>query len=116
MTIPRKIQPHQLVCSFCSPQRGELLSVSKIGGEPACICDVCIEERMETIIAARQSHSTFDAAIGALSAERHAAFREAHGLEPDAPQPMLEIKRGAAPVAKTMALASVQDPYPEDAR
>ncbi len=83
-SAPRQIPPRRLVCSFCHPQRGEMLSVSSIGGEPACICDVCIEERMATVIAARESPATFAAAIEAVYAERRAAFRAQHGLAPDA--------------------------------
>lgn len=83
--MPRQIPPHRLTCSFCFPQRGEMLSVSKLGGDPACICDVCIEERMATVIAARQSPEVFAAALDAVEALQHRAWRVAHGLPAEAP-------------------------------
>lgn len=67
-------------CSFCARDIADvgLLFRSTIGGEPASICDACVEERMAIIALDRRSPGFVTAVIETQRALLTKRWRDAH--------------------------------------
>lgn len=72
--------PRRHCCSFCGRDRSEcdLLFRSKIGGDPALICDSCTEEHMAIVEANRRAPGIVAALIEVARAKHHRDWLDAH--------------------------------------
>jgi hypothetical protein len=68
------------LCSFCGKGRHDVayLFVSGIGGDPTCICDRCIEERMAWLDQDREAPGFLQGVIEMQRAHLAKRWREAH--------------------------------------